>query len=82
MEDGGPVFYRQEWWGRDGTRFREYKFRTMVANSEREFGIRQASENDPRITKVGGVLRAMGLDELPQLINIFRGKWEARGKKT
>jgi len=73
MEDGDPAFYRQERWRGNGTRFRAYKFRTMVANSDQEFGLKQATENDPRITKVGQVLRAMGLDELPQILNILRG---------
>ncbi len=74
MEGGGPVFYRQERWGQSGICFKAYKFRTMVTNSDHDFGIRQAGENDPRITRVGRILRAMGLDELPQLLNIFRGK--------
>ena len=73
LQDGGPVFYRQERWGRNGTRFRAYKFRTMVADSETRFGITQAGENDSRITRVGRVLRDMGLDELPQILNIFSG---------
>jgi len=68
LEHGGPIFYRQERWGRSGTRFRAYKFRTMIPNSDQEFGLKQAMENDPRITKVGRILRAMGLDELPQLL--------------
>ena len=82
LEDGGPVFYRQERWGRGGTRFRAYKFRTMVANSDEEFGLTQASENDPRVTKVGQILRAIGLDELPQLINIFRGEMSFVGPRS
>ena len=45
LEDGGPAFYRQERWGRNGKRFRAYKFRTMVPNSDQEFGIIQAKEN-------------------------------------
>jgi len=44
MEDGGPVFYGQERWGRNGTRFRAYKFRTMIASSDKEFGLKQAQE--------------------------------------
>ena len=79
LEDGGPIFYRQERWGRGGTRFRAYKFRTMVASSDLDFGLKQAEENDFRITRIGHVLRAMGLDELPQLINIFRGGDELCG---
>jgi len=82
LEDGGPVFYNQERWGRGGTRFRAYKFRTMVANSDEEFGLTQASENDPRVTKVGQILRAIGLDELPQLINIFRGEMSFVGPRS
>ena len=69
-------------WGRSGIRFRAYKFRTMVANSDEEFGLKQASENDPRITKVGRVLRAMGLDELPQIINIFKGEMSFVGPRS
>jgi lipopolysaccharide/colanic/teichoic acid biosynthesis glycosyltransferase len=80
--DNGPVFYRQERWGRNGTRFRAYKFRTMVASSDRDFGIRQARENDRRITPIGRILRAMGLDELPQLINIFRGDMSFVGPRS
>jgi len=82
LEDGGPIFYRQERWGRNGTRFRVYKFRTMVANSDKDFGIKQASENDPRITRVGRILRTMGLDELPQLLNIFRGEMSFVGPRS
>jgi lipopolysaccharide/colanic/teichoic acid biosynthesis glycosyltransferase len=82
LEDGGPVFYRQERWGRGGTRFRAYKFRTMVPHSDRVFGIKQATENDARITRVGRVLRAMGLDELPQMISIFLGEMSFVGPRA
>jgi len=82
IEDRGPIFYRQERWGRKGSRFRAYKFRTMVPNSDQDFGIKQARENDPRITKVGKILRAMGLDELPQLLNIFRGDMSFVGPRS
>ena len=82
LEDGGPVFYIQKRWGKDGNHFRAYKFRTMVAQSDKEFGILQARENDTRITRVGRVLRAMGLDELPQIINIFRGEMSFVGPRS
>ncbi len=82
LEDGGPIFYRQERWGRRGTRFRAYKFRTMVPHSDRVFGIKQATENDARITRVGKVLRAMGLDELPQMISIFLGEMSFVGPRA
>ncbi len=82
LEDGGPVFYRQERWGKGGTRFKAFKFRTMVPHSDRVFGIKQATENDERITSVGRVLRAMGLDELPQMISIFRGEMSFVGPRA
>jgi len=82
IKDRGPVFYRQERWGRNGTRFRAYKFRTMVPDSDREYGIKQATENDPRITRVGRILRAMGLDELPQILNIFIGEMSFVGPRS
>ena len=71
LEDGGPIFHRQERWGRNGIHFRAFKFRTMVPNAEQKFGIKPAKENDHRITRIGRILRSMGLDELPQVINIF-----------
>jgi lipopolysaccharide/colanic/teichoic acid biosynthesis glycosyltransferase len=82
MEDGGSILYGQERWGRNGSHFRAYKFRTMAANSDQEFGIKQAKENDPRISRVGQILRSMGLDELPQVINIFRGEMSFVGPRS
>jgi len=82
LEDGGPIFYRQERWGRGGARFRAFKFRTMVHHSDQVFGIKQAVENDARITRVGKVLRAMGLDELPQMISIFLGEMSFVGPRA
>jgi lipopolysaccharide/colanic/teichoic acid biosynthesis glycosyltransferase len=82
LEDRGPIFYRQERWGLNGSCFKSFKFRTMVRNSDHDYGIKQASENDPRITKVGRILRAMGLDELPQVINIFRGDMSFVGPRS
>lgn len=73
LEDGGPVFYEQERYGRGGEKIRVRKFRTMVPDSDHRFGIRQAKEGDPRITRVGRVLRACGLDELPQILSILKG---------
>ena len=82
LEDGGPIFYRQERWGRGGARFKAYKFRTMIPHSDKMFGIKQAQENDSRITNVGRILRAMGLDELPQMISIFRGEMSLVGPRA
>jgi lipopolysaccharide/colanic/teichoic acid biosynthesis glycosyltransferase len=82
LEDRGPVFYRQERWGRAQTRFQVLKFRSMVASSDRDFGVRQATQFDRRITRVGHFLRATGLDELPQLINILRGDMSFVGPRA
>ena len=82
LEDGGPIFYQQERWGRGGKRFKAYKFRTMGPNSDELFGVKQASENDSRISRVGKVLRAMGLDELPQIINILIGDMSFVGPRA
>ena len=82
LEDGGPVFYRQKRWGRNGTRFGVYKFRTMAPDAERKFGITQAQENDTRTTRIGRLLRAMGLDELPQILNILTGDMSFVGPRS
>ena len=73
LNDGGPVFYRQERVGKDGQTFTGLKFRSMLADSDKRWGVVPAAANDPRITKVGRILRATAMDELPQLWNIFRG---------
>jgi lipopolysaccharide/colanic/teichoic acid biosynthesis glycosyltransferase len=72
LEDGGPVFFPQVRVGRGGAPFRALKFRSMVANADRIKALR-AGERDPRVTRVGAILRATAMDELPQLWNIFRG---------
>ena len=73
LHDGGPVFYRQPRVGKDGRVFTGLKFRSMVTDSDRKWGVAPAVADDPRITKVGKVLRATAMDELPQLWNILRG---------
>lgn len=82
LEDRGPVFYRQERWGRNQTRFLVLKFRSMIQTSDRDFGVRQAAQNDGRVTRVGRVLRATGLDELPQILNILRGEMSFVGPRA
>ena len=69
----GPVIFRQERLGRDAKVFRICKFRTMAENSEHTGSGVYSDRNDSRVTKVGRVLRAASLDELPQLWNILRG---------
>lgn len=68
----GPVLFTQQRWGREGRHFSLYKFRSMVYEGTGTQVV-QAIENDTRVTRVGKLLRATGLDELPQLINILRG---------
>lgn len=73
-EDGMPIIYKQERIGRHGKPFMIYKFRTMKADAE-DWGIPKLLEipNDPRLTKVGAILRKHHLDELPQLYNVLKG---------
>jgi lipopolysaccharide/colanic/teichoic acid biosynthesis glycosyltransferase len=72
-EDGGPVLYRQQRVGLGGRVFDAVKFRSMVPDAESKTGPVQAAENDRRVTRVGRLLRATAMDELPQLWNIFAG---------
>lgn len=72
VEDGGPVFFRQERYTKNGKIFRIIKFRSMVVDAEKD-GAKPCIGNDSRITKVGRVLRRSRIDELPQLLNILKG---------
>ncbi len=81
-EDGGPILFRDPRVGQGGQRFTALKFRTMVPDADRLFGPRQAAEDDPRVTRVGRVLRATAMDELPQLWNIFRGEMSFVGPRA
>lgn len=81
MEDGGSIFYKQERVGKGLELFTIYKFRSMVANAERDTGPVWASENDHRVTRVGRVLRATAMDELPQLLSILKGDMSFVGPK-
>jgi exopolysaccharide biosynthesis polyprenyl glycosylphosphotransferase len=73
MTSGRPVFYRQTRVGREGRPFTMFKFRTMHEQAESATGPVLAVENDPRATRLGRWLRAVRLDELPQLWNVARG---------
>jgi lipopolysaccharide/colanic/teichoic acid biosynthesis glycosyltransferase len=79
-ESRGPVFYMQERIGKHGQPFRIVKFRSMVADAER-IGPLVSGSRDPRITRVGAFLRATKLDELPQLINVFKGDMSLVGPR-
>jgi lipopolysaccharide/colanic/teichoic acid biosynthesis glycosyltransferase len=82
LEDGGPVFYSQERVGEGGRVFRAYKFRSMIPDAERNVGALQAGANDARVTRVGRLMRATAMDELPQLWSIFRGDMSFVGPRA
>jgi lipopolysaccharide/colanic/teichoic acid biosynthesis glycosyltransferase len=73
LDDGPPAFYIHLRVGREGRRFRIFKFRSMIRNAEAYSGAVWAVKADPRITRVGRLLRKTAMDELPQLANIFLG---------
>jgi len=79
LEDSGPVFFRQERWGRGGVPIHVLKFRTMSPNADRTL---QATPDDPRITRIGRILRATAFDEIPQLLNIWRGEMSFVGPRA
>jgi sugar transferase (PEP-CTERM system associated) len=81
LEDGGPVFYRQERVGKDGRRFEVLKFRSMRKDAEEGCPPTWAEPNDPRITRVGQVLRTLRIDELPQMFNVFKGEMSFVGPR-
>lgn len=79
-EDGGPVLYNGVRVGKDGKLFRMHKFRTMVPNADRIGGPSTAGD-DPRLTRIGRILRKYKLDELPQLINVLKGEMSLVGPR-
>ena len=92
LEDGGPVIYAADRWGKDMKNFRMYKFRSMRINAEAMIGeLLKDSEmtghafkikNDPRVTRVGHFIRKYSIDELPQLWNIFVGDMSVVGPRA
>ena len=80
LYDRGPVLYKQERLTKDGESFMIYKFRSMSVHSE-EQGARLAAKGDERVTPVGRVIRAVHLDELPQLFNILKGEMSMVGPR-
>lgn len=91
LDDPGPVFFTQRRTGKGGRRFKMYKFRTMLTNADElkqkyahlneltwpDFKI----SNDPRVTRVGSILRKTSLDELPQIINVLNGDMSIVGPR-
>jgi len=89
LDNPGPIFFRQERCSWLGSRFKIWKFRSMVANAEalksqvenQVDGPLFKNENDPRVTRVGGVLRKLSLDELPQFWNVLKGEMSLVGTR-
>lgn len=82
LDTRGPVFFGQARVGEGGRIFRVLKFRSMIVDAERDTGPLPAGEDDARVTRVGRVLRATAMDELPQLWNIFRGDMSFVGPRA
>lgn len=80
LDSPGPIFYPQRRVGKDGKVFSVLKYRSMVANAEKD-GARFASRNDSRITRVGAFLRKTRLDEVPQVLNVLRGEMSLVGPR-
>ncbi|MBI2567748.1 MAG: undecaprenyl-phosphate glucose phosphotransferase [Candidatus Schekmanbacteria bacterium] len=81
LDSRGPVFYRQERMGLDRRRFMIFKFRSMHTDAEEHTGPVFARAGDPRVTRVGRVLRSLSLDELPQLLNVLKGEMSLVGPR-
>ena len=80
LDSRGPVFYKSERVGKDGNPFIPYKFRTMVAGADK-IGPSATVADDPRITRVGRILRRFNMDELPQFLNVLRGEMSIVGPR-
>ena len=81
IDSRGPVLYRQRRTGLHGGSFTLLKFRSMTFDAEQGGDPRWASQQDPRITRVGNFIRPMRIDELPQLINVLRGEMSMIGPR-
>lgn len=81
LDSPGPILYRQERMGLHGRNFEVLKFRSMKHGAERKSGPTWAAKYDPRVTRVGRVIRKLRIDELPQLINVLRGEMSFVGPR-
>jgi lipopolysaccharide/colanic/teichoic acid biosynthesis glycosyltransferase len=82
IDSRGPVFYAQRRVGEGGRPFTVVKFRSMILDAERDVGPLQMRAVDPRVTRVGRLLRTTAMDELPQLLNIVRGDMSFVGPRA
>jgi len=81
IESKGPVSFRQNRWGKDCKLIRIYKFRSMYIEQCDHSGVAQTVRDDPRITRVGRVIRRLNIDELPQLLNVLKGDMSLVGPR-
>ncbi|WP_461809609.1 sugar transferase [Faecalimonas sp.] len=81
LTSNGPALFKQKRLGMNGEVFEIYKFRSMVVGAEKQGSGVYSGKNDSRVTKVGKILRATSIDELPQLINIFKGEMSFIGPR-
>jgi lipopolysaccharide/colanic/teichoic acid biosynthesis glycosyltransferase len=81
LESPGPILFRQQRIGLRGRTFTTFKFRTMYSHADETGTLRQATRDDPRVTRVGRWLRRYSVDELPQMINILRGEMSIVGPR-
>jgi sugar transferase (PEP-CTERM system associated) len=81
FEDRGPIFYAQERVGKDGKSFKVLKFRSMRVDAEKAGKPQWAAQNDPRVTRVGNFMRKTRIDELPQILNVFKGEMSFVGPR-
>ncbi|MHC4114240.1 MAG: sugar transferase [Planctomycetota bacterium] len=81
LTSSGTIIYKQERVGKDGKIFTLYKFRTMVKDAEKRVGPILAKQDDPRVTKIGKVMRETRMDELPQLFNVLCGQMSLVGPR-
>jgi Undecaprenyl-phosphate glucose phosphotransferase len=81
LDSKGPIFFRQEREGFNNRRFHIWKFRSMYVDDSQFDQITQATRRDPRITRVGRVLRSLSIDELPQLFNVLAGEMSIVGPR-
>jgi exopolysaccharide biosynthesis polyprenyl glycosylphosphotransferase len=81
LDSRGPIVYKQERLGKDNKVFKIYKLRSMRQDAEKGTGAVWAKKNDPRITALGKILRKSRIDEIPQLINVFRGDMSIVGPR-
>lgn len=81
LDSPGPVFFRQDRLGWGGKSFRIWKFRSMYVHQPENGEVRQATRNDPRVTRIGAFLRRTSLDELPQILNVLAGEMSLVGPR-